>query len=294
MKKDSKYFDWENRVPLYPPNNGCSFDHWKNNQNNAKYSVHDKGFLVFLPYSDLGLSDEYKDDDPYTVEESINSDFHQRRINITLDLLDKSIENKQKNIKILDLGCGQGHITGIIKKRYPNSEISGLDYSISAIEYAVSHFNSVDFIVGNAYSPPYSPEYFDAVICNNLWEHVPDPIFLLGKIRAILKKDGVAIISTPSRYRLQNLVRVLAGKPVRFMSEYHVTEYTIGQVLEQLRFGKFSVVSISSQPVRNTGRSIKGIVLNKIIAPCINIICKSIGSHHSLESTVFYLARKVD
>jgi len=88
------------------------------------------------------------------------------------------------------LGCGQGHITHAMYQTRKSSEISGLDYSLSAVEYAHSHFPNIDFIVGDAYDAPYSEEYFDVVVCNNLWEHVPDPLFLLSKVKRLLKPRG--------------------------------------------------------------------------------------------------------
>jgi len=39
----------------------------------------------------------------------------------------------------------------------------------------------IDFAVGDAYESPYAKGFFDVVVCNNLWDHVPDPLFLLSK-----------------------------------------------------------------------------------------------------------------
>ena len=137
--------------------------------------------------------------------------------------------------KILDIGCGEGHITAEIQKNFLGAEVSGLDYSISAISYAVEKFPGIDFCVADAYNPLYCDNYFDAVVCNNLWEHIPDPLALLKGMNRILKDGGYIILSTPSRYRFPNLLNVLRGKPPVFMSTHHVTEYSVGQVIEQLR-----------------------------------------------------------
>ena len=115
--------------------------------------------------------------------------------------------------------------------------MSGLDYSVSAIKYANSNFKDIDFITGNAYNPPYSKDYFDVVIVNNLWEHVPDPLHLLSKISTIIKTNGYLIISTPRRYRTDNLERILLGKPIRTIFKHHDTEYYVGKFIGQLRFG---------------------------------------------------------
>jgi SAM-dependent methyltransferase len=180
--------------------------------------------------------------------------------------------------RILDLGCGEGHITREIQLASGEAQVAGLDYSMSAVARAVELFEGIDFAVGDAYACPYPAGYFDLVVCNNLWEHVPDPLNLLAAIDRVLKPSGHVVISTPSRYSLWNLLKVVRGREVAFMSKHHVTEYTVGQVKEQLRFGGYEVVQTKSR------------VANRILERIIRMV----GSHHRLEQTVFYLARKAD
>lgn len=73
-----------------------------------------------------------------------------------------------------------------------------------------------------------------------------------------------------------------------FMSGHHVTEYTVGQVKEQMRYGGFNVVNVASRAI--SSGSVKANVAKALCAKAIKIV----GSHHQLESTVFYLARRVD
>lgn len=264
----------------------CDLEIWNKN-NNDSYSCckHPDGFYIFLNPHEIKISDEYKDDDPYTVIKNLSNDFHQRKFNCTLDLI-KDLDTGG-NLKLLDLGCGQGHLTDKIKKQFQNLEVFGLDYSITAINYASSNYKGIDFIVANAYCPPYKDDFFDIVVCNNIWEHVPDPLSLLQAISRILKPNGSLIISTPSRYRLINLLKVCQGKDIVFMSHLHVTEYTVGQVIEQLKFGGYAMRKIYSPAIKERK------IINKIIKPLITIILKAIKSHHILESTVFYSAIKL-
>ena len=245
----SKYFDYKNNRPIDSDKDGCNLSDWKQLHDKASFARHPKGFSVFLPPHELEACDEYSELDPYTVETNIENDFHRRRIECTLQMIEEAGNSIQDTPRILDLGCGQGHITHEMLQTFPDAEISGLDYSVSAIEYAVDHFPEIDFAVGNAYECPYTGNYFDIVICNNLWEHVPDPLVLLNRITGILKPTGFVVISTPSRYRLGNLVRVLRGRPVAFMSPHHVTEYSVGQVVEQLKYGGYQVNKVFAKPI---------------------------------------------
>lgn len=291
MRSD-KYYDWS-RHRVMSESDGCRYEDWEDRSDSFSFALHPKGFRVFLPPSQLKKSDEYSEGDPYTVETNIYNEFHKRRMDSTIYLLKLALDENILKPKILDIGCGQGHITAEIRKNFSDAEISGLDYSISAINYAVDKFQGIDFCVADAYSPPYCKHYFDVVVCNNLWEHLPDPLLLLKGIRRILKKKGALIISTPSRYRFPNILNVLRGKPAVLMSTHHVTEYSVGQVIAQMKWAEFEVKSVYSKPIHNRSSGIKSIIAYRLILPIMRTYLRIINSHHILESTVFFLAEKV-
>jgi 2-polyprenyl-3-methyl-5-hydroxy-6-metoxy-1,4-benzoquinol methylase len=288
----NKYYDWSRRLTLDAKKDGCAYEHWANGFRVFPFAIHEKGFLVFLAPAELEALDEYRRGDPYTMEGNVKSEFQQRRIECTLELIESAIAAGERDIRILDLGCGQGHITSKILEHFPGAEVSGLDCSLSAISYGVDHFKGIDFVVGNAYSPPYVEDYFDVVVCNNLWEHVPDPLCLLRAIRTVIRTGGSLIISTPSRYRLRNLIRVMCGKPITFVSKSHVTEYSVGQIIEQLAFGEFEVVKVYSKSLKLVSVPIAARIGYRLIMPPARLFLRKIGSHHVLENTTFLLARK--
>jgi 2-polyprenyl-3-methyl-5-hydroxy-6-metoxy-1,4-benzoquinol methylase len=255
--------------------------------------MHPNGFLVFLPPSELDDSDEYQDSDPYSVEERFETGFHQMRTDCTLELMRPVIDQQARTVRVLDLGCGQGHITARMLEAFPTAEISAVDYSISAIDYAIRTFPGIDFIVASAYRLPYVPGYFDMVVCNNIWEHVPDPLALLGAIKKVIKPGGHLVISTPSRYRIWNLLRVVRGKAATLMSNLHVTEYSVGQVKEQLRFSGFEVTEVLSRPTTDRSKAFKEHLVNYLLLPAGRAILRRIKSHHVLDSTVLFLAREI-
>ena len=284
----TEYYDYARDLPIDMDGHGCQLVDWKHKYNTASFARHPDGFLVFLPPSEIESSDEYGRSDPYAVESGLSGDFQKRRVECTLELVQQAAEQIRGITRVLDLGCGQGHITSKIRETFPRAKIAGLDYSISAIAYANKKFPGIDFIVASAYQCPYRPSYFDIVVCNNLWEHVPDPLLLLGKISRVMKPHGFLIISTPSRYRWGNLVNVIRGKPIQFMSEHHVTEYSVGQVIEQLKYGGFQVIRCYSKPYNS------GNVKFEIAKKLFSLFASISGSHHQLESTMFYLAQRVE
>ena len=288
----NKYYDTAEGKAL-TSDQGCPLDEWLRGTTSAKFGVHSGGFAVFLRSGEIDEKDEYSGgDDPYEVLAMAGrlSSFHQRRLTGTIRLLEEGTPVLRTCPKILDLGCGMGHLTAEMQYRFPSAEVSGLDSSISAIAAAKEAYESIDFVVADAYHPPYCPGYFDIVVCNNIWEHVPDPLRLLESVEKILSAEGFLIISTPSRYRLGNIARVLLGKPVKFISTHHVTEYTVGQVIEQLRFGGFDA-KVFNEPWRVPASGVTAFV-QRFVRLLVQGYLKIIGSHHSLEWTVFYIAQR--
>lgn len=262
----------------------CDLETWLTSDAD-RYSCarHASGFLVFLPRDEIAASDEYHDDDPYTVRSNITSAFHQRRFTTTLQLIEDCAAPGP--LRILDLGCGEGHLTGEIKKRFPSAEVHGLDYSMAAVDFAVGEFPDIEFVLADGLNPPYPPDYLDVVICNNIWEHVPDPLRLLEGITRILKPGGVVVISTPSRFRFGNVLRILVGQAPKLVSTLHVTEYTVGQVHEQLRFGGYEIVHSGSPPIA------EGNVVLTAVKAGFRSVVRLFRSDHILEATAFYAAK---
>lgn len=262
---------------------------WKDRMSRGEslFYLHELGFPVFLPLNLISSSDEYADGDPYRVSESIEGSFHRRRRDVTIELV-KACASRSR---VLDVGCGEGHISEAIRQVSGVESVVAIDYALTAVICGSRSYPQIEFSVGNAYSLPFAPAYFDVVVCNNLWEHVPDPLTLLNSLSRVLRPGGSLIISTPSRFHFGNLLRILRGRRPEMMSSHHVTEYTVGQVREQLSFGGFELVRAYSPVCRPDGIQIRSFLLHRILKPLLARFLRAIGSEHILEQTVFYLAR---
>lgn len=186
-----KYYDIENRRPL-AVGDGCPLDEWLAGQAGARFAYHPRNFPVFLAPAEIVKSDEYSDGDPYSAAEGLEKwpAFQNRRHRMTLKLLEEALRSSSSTPCILDVACGEGVITSEIDKNFPNADVYGIDYSLSAIEAASALHNEIEFAVGDAYRLPYAPESFDVVVLNNIWEHVPDPLRLLEGIKRVIKPGG--------------------------------------------------------------------------------------------------------
>ena len=91
-------------------------------------------------------------------------------IDITLNLLDKN-----KNLKVLDLGTGSGVIAITISEKRPKWKLSATDLSLDALNIArLNSTKSIDFYCGSWFDPV-PPETFDLIVSNPPYINEHDP-----------------------------------------------------------------------------------------------------------------------
>src|SRR4030043_127735 len=97
------------------------------------------------------------------------------RINYLLNLITKFI----KKGTILDLGCGIGTFSLFLSQK--GFEAIGLDISKEAIIKCEENakklkINNIKFILGNSSQNHFKENSFDAIICADIVEHLPEEI----------------------------------------------------------------------------------------------------------------------
>jgi len=117
-----------------------------------------------------------------------------------------------KDKVVLDLGCGTGSGTKILKDAGAKL-ILGIDISEESIKYANKKYRNTGclFSYGDILNAAELQdclkretgrtgfEKADAVVCLEAIEHMTDPLLLLQNIYRILKPEGIAILSTPNK-----------------------------------------------------------------------------------------------
>lgn len=178
---------------------------------------------------------------PKTYRLSFHDDYRLRSLTELLKL---------NNGAMLDIGCGGGRVTETLPYYFPGTKIFGCDISKSAITYA-KKFGSgkVTYARINGKRLPYASASFDACICFDVLEHVPDAEFLLRDIRRVLKKNGVLILIVPCEGEpftytwLFTKLRIGQDLTFRFFGHIH-PEFTQKKVLEMLRRNKYEIAQI--------------------------------------------------
>lgn len=124
---------------------------------------------------------------------------------ITLDLDALALKDHDR---VLDLGCGRGrHLHGL-HLHARDLQIIGLDLDADDLRAAMDGFaelppapdgsaRSASFSVGDANRLPFTDASFDAVICSEVLEHLPDVDAALAEIDRVLKPGGRFALSVP-------------------------------------------------------------------------------------------------
>lgn len=101
--------------------------------------------------------------------------------------------SKEKQLKILEIGCGPGALASALHRWYPNAEITGLDRDSAFIQFAGEHEPGISFVEGDAAKLPYPDNTFDVTISFTVSEHIDPSAFFQEQLR-VLKPGGVCLV----------------------------------------------------------------------------------------------------
>lgn len=118
--------------------------------------------------------------------------FHPRKV--LFELIEEPLD---KEMKILDIGCGCGALIGHIKGSFPNAEVYGVEVEEKAFRFANYMCNA---ICGDVEKIDFTweEETFDYVIMGDVLEHLERPDLFIAKIKKYIKKGGYILVSVPN------------------------------------------------------------------------------------------------
>ena len=105
----------------------------------------------------------------------------------------------QRNLKLLDIGCGTGRFLDLVKQVWPRLPSLGLDLSEPYIKYAkrdLSRWSRINFVVGNAEAIPAPDAFYDAVTSIFMFHELPPKVrrIIFAECARVLKPGGRLVL----------------------------------------------------------------------------------------------------
>jgi len=116
--------------------------------------------------------------------------------------LQQTIATVPQGARILDAGAGElknrqycGHLSYVSQDfcQYQGAEGGGLDEGLQSESWDTSRID----VVSDITAIPAPDASFDAILCSEVLEHVPEPTHALDEFARLLKPGGVMILTAP-------------------------------------------------------------------------------------------------
>ena len=151
------------------------------------------------------------------------------------------------DLKILDVGCGEGLLTRELAIRYQEAAILGIDKHFKAIQrcrYLASVENlPIDYHIANIEHYKFSSkEKFDLITCHNVLAHSEQPRLVLRKLVEQLKPGGQLslVVENPAAKAIEQSFRTegvewsrFADDPERLLELFEPFDSLIGQTIKK-------------------------------------------------------------
>ena len=206
----------------------------------------DCGLVYINPQPTLSELGKYypKDYPPYVTDYKIFSDSKFIRFTKKIYSLFKrtpiessKVKNTEQDIsskRVLDFGCGRGHILLSLQKQHPKWELYGFDIATNQEVKNIGnniHIHLDDF---SKMEENFENKFFDIIYLNNVLEHVHDPKNIIKRLSNLLKDTGEIIIEIPN---IDSFKFKLFGKYFSSLDIprhlYHFSPDTINKLCEQ-------------------------------------------------------------
>lgn len=108
---------------------------------------------------------------------------------------------------VLEVGCGEGHVTARLARRYPQARVLGTDVVPGIIEMARTLHPGLRFEVRSIYHVATPDERCDLVVACEVFEHLERPAEALAQLARVAR--GHVFLSVPREplWRLLNMAR---------------------------------------------------------------------------------------
>lgn len=102
---------------------------------------------------------------------------------------------------IADLGCGPGHLTTILRARWPDATVHGVDSSVEMIDRASADNADPAVTYELADVSTWQPAgEVDVIVSNALFQWVPDQLAVIERLASHISPGGTFALQVPNNY----------------------------------------------------------------------------------------------
>ena len=167
--------------------------------------------------------------------EALKNKWHMNYINLApnRNLANMIDEEREAQIRVLEIGCDLGVNLLEIKNKYPNSQLYGLEINPSAVEIA-RHL--VEAQTGNIEDKqiPFVGT-FDYILFGDVLEHLRDPQGVIKYCREKLSEHGAVIACIPNLMHISVMRQLINGRfqyqDIGLLDRSHIHFFTYLQIV---------------------------------------------------------------
>ncbi|MFS0726309.1 class I SAM-dependent methyltransferase [Paenibacillus sp. 1P07SE] len=140
--------------------------------------------------------------------------------------------------RVLDLGCGTGTLTLLLKQAYPKAEVTGLDIDPNVLQIAkkkaVDMGMDIIFNQGTSFELPYPDHSFDRVVTSLMFHHLTleNKLRTLKEIFRVLKPQGELHIADWGKS--QNRLMRIAFLSIQILDGFKTTADNVNGLIPQI------------------------------------------------------------
>lgn len=101
---------------------------------------------------------------------------------------------------VVDLGCGPGNLTALLKQRWPEAQVNGVDSSAQMIQRARDDVSGIDFAVADLRDWLRTDQRVDVLVSNATLQWLPDHLELLPALLQAVRPGGWLAFQVPGNF----------------------------------------------------------------------------------------------